>query len=262
MRVGLIDGDILCHQASSRVERPVEWGDGLFTLHANLDEAMARLDGYVEELQEKVGADQVVMALSSYDGDRWRNDILPSYKEDREPKRKPTVYFPLREYVQEVYETWERPRLEGDDVLGILATHPGFKPKAEKVVLSIDKDLKTIPGLHINWRHARKDDEWVPKEITENEADYFFMLQTLMGDRTDGYKGVPGIGPKRGARLLEEGSCIEEWWPTVRQAYEDAGIGPMALKTAQVARILRASDYDYDRKRVVPWTPPPVESVE
>ncbi|NIP35027.1 MAG: exonuclease, partial [Thermoplasmata archaeon] len=32
--------------------------------------------------------------------------------------------------------------------------------------------------------------------ITKVEADRFWMKQTLMGDKTDGYDGIPGVGPK------------------------------------------------------------------
>jgi len=261
-RVALIDGDILAFQAASKVETPVDWGDGLWTLHASMDEAMARLRGYVTELERETEADHIVMVLSSYGGDRWRNDILPSYKQNRKPTRKPVVYFPLREYIAEVWTTFEKPRLEGDDVLGILATHPKFMPDDEKVVLSIDKDLKTVPGLNINWTSARKSDDWTPREISTSRANLYWMRQTLTGDYTDGYKGIPGVGPKTAEKILPEEAPLEELWLCVKESFEENGLGGMALPTAQVARILRYEDYDFDREEVVPWTPPPVEIVE
>jgi len=35
----LIDGDIICYEAASAVEQEIDWGEDLWTLHSNLDEA-------------------------------------------------------------------------------------------------------------------------------------------------------------------------------------------------------------------------------
>lgn len=257
MRIAILDGDILVYQAASKVERPIRWNENLWTLHANIGEAKAAVRGYIQELKRESEADKVVVGLSAYGEPRFRKDILPSYKENRRDKRKPTVYFPLREYVKEMWETWERPRLEADDVLGILLTHDDFYGEAEKVVLTVDKDLLTIPGLHINWTHAREEDDWEPFEVTVEEANYRWMTQALTGDQTDGYGGCPGVGPVTADRVLPEvGASVEELWEAVHSRYQEEDLGGLALPTAQVARILRAEDYDYEAEEPIPWTPP------
>ena len=72
--------------------------------------------------------------------------------------------------------------LEADDVLGILATEPSNE---ERIIVSIDKDLYQIPAK------ISKDGKTF-EEISENEANYWHMMQTLTGDSTDGYSGCPG----------------------------------------------------------------------
>lgn len=200
---------------------------------------------------------------------------MPSYKSHRLKTRKPVVYQALREYVQEVYKTYVRPGLEGDDILGILATHDHLI-SGEKVIVSIDKDLKTIPGVHM-----RLDDpERKLVVISREEADYHHMFQTLTGDTTDGYPGAPGFGPVKTTKLLAEGCVLQPhekvisrgknkgaseivWlpgrpgtvWDIVVSAYASVGLGEeVALQNARVARILRASDYDFSKKEVKLWT--------
>ena len=80
--------------------------------------------------------------------------------------------------------------LEADDVLGIIATMPENKGKV--TVVSDDKDLKTVGPSRL---YRPMTDELL--EISEADADRYFLTQVLTGDVTDGYKGIPGIGPKK-----------------------------------------------------------------
>lgn len=237
-------------------EVATEWNEDLWTLHAHLQPAIAQLDEMVDHLSVRLEADKIVMALSDYT-DPWRKRVLPTYKQARGLARKPILLKPLRDYIHEVYTTWQRPSLEGDDVLGILMTNPSIIP-GEKICVSEDKDLRTIPGLHATMRDVLR--EWggfAPiREVTKQEADFFHMRQALMGDTTDGYSGCPGIGPKSADKLLE-GQLWDDIWPIVVKAYVKAGLSEVeALQTARVARILRHGDYDYTKKEVRLWNPP------
>jgi len=263
-RVLLIDGDTLIYEATAATEYETQWEPWLWTLHGNLDEAIAHLDNALKEIQQHLDADECMIALS--DEQRWRPQVMPTYKSNRKG-RKPTTYKPLREYVHEKYNVYQRPMLEGDDVLGVLVTHPKLVP-GEKIVVSLDKDMKSLPGRHLNYMHARGEEDWEPfiRTVTVAEADYFHMLQTLTGDATDGYKGCPGMGPVSAAKLLDglwgradEGPFFPVIlvWPHVVEAYRKKGLGEeIALQNARVARICRWKDYNYDKKEVILWTPP------
>ena len=143
------------------------------------------------------------------------------------------------------------PRLEADDVMGITATDPLHFHKP--IIVSIDKDLRSIPGRFFN---LGKPDEGI-QEISIEDADYWFMMQTLMGDATDGYPGCPKFGPATAAKALKGvPKTIKDMWPVVVAAYEKAGFGEdYALLMARMARILRDEDYDFVKQEVNLWVP-------
>lgn len=249
-RTLLIDGDILAYRVTAAAETPIDWGNDLWTLHADLSDCRDNLDRQIAMYLEELKADDIILAFSPPKNFRYR--IYPQYKSHRQGKRKPVTYVPLKEYAHERYKTFERPDLEGDDVLGILATSPVIV-KGEKVIVSLDKDLKTIPGLICDMREPI-----TIQEITEEEADYNHMYQTLVGDTADGYPGCPGIGPVSATKLLADvPKTYDAMWPVVVKAYEKKGLSEeVALVQAQIARICRRDDYDFKRKEVILWNPP------
>lgn len=245
-RTLLIDADTLVYEAAKANEIETKWDEDLWTLHAYEEPAKLQLDAKVEELKARLSADRVVMALSDYT-DPWRKRVMPTYKSNRKDVRKPIIFAPLREHVHANYETFQRPGLEGDDILGILLTHPTLI-KGEKIVVSIDKDMKTLPGQHYR---MHKDEEF---EVSEAQADYTHLVQTLTGDTTDGYPGCPGVGPVKAERLLADLHVSP--WPVIVKAYEKAGLSEeVALQNARVARICRHTDYDFKKKEVILWNP-------
>lgn len=254
MRTLLIDADVLVYEACRANEVETKWEDDLWTLHAFFDPTREQFDAAVQEIKEKLEADAVVMALSDYEKP-WRKEIMPTYKGNRRDVRKPITYAPMRAYCHEKYDTFQRPGLEGDDILGILLTNPKLYP-GEKIVVSIDKDMKTLPGLHANLTQLRGGAFPEVLTVTPEDANKYHMTQTLTGDSVDGYPGCPGIGPVKAARLLNNLTRYSEMWPVVVNAYESAGLSQeVALSNARVARICRHGDYDYTNKSVRLWTP-------
>lgn len=256
MRTLLLDGDTLIFEAAAANEYECQWEPWLWTLHADFEQARAHLDDSLKEITEKLGGTRVVVALS--DETRWRPAVMPAYKAHRTKTRKPIVYKPLREYVHETCEVFQRPSLEGDDVLGILLTHSKFI-EGEKICVSLDKDMQTLPGLHVNYSKARGSEDWIAehlRSISESQADHYHMFQTLTGDTSDGYKGCPGVGEVKAEKLLAGLTTVAQMWPVVVAAYQKAGLGEeTALQNARVARICRSTDYDFKEKEVILWHP-------
>lgn len=246
MRTLLIDGDVFAYQFACATEVATHWGDDFWTLHADAKTAKEKVDAFMQELKAKLEADHLIIALSDRTRNYFRKQILPSYKVNRDKIRKPIILKELRDYMEAQYECFERPGLEGDDVLGILATSEKIV-KGEKVIVTIDKDLKTIPGLHYNTNKP----ELGVYAITEEEADYWHLFQTLTGDSSDGYSGCPGIGPKKAEELLAESPT----WETVEAAFKKSKLEAESLIQAKMARILRADDYDFKKKEPIPFTP-------
>jgi DNA polymerase-1 len=242
-RTLLIDGDILLYQISSSTEEAYDWGDDIWTLHGDVKEAKEKVDVWIADIKDHLEATHIVITLT--DHANWRKDVLPTYKHNRKSKRKPLVFPALRDYAAATYKTelWET--LEADDVMGILSTNP--TDKTEKIIVSEDKDMKTIPGLLYNPGHP--EDGIV--DITLEQADRTHLTQALTGDATDGYSGCPGVGPKTAIKVLKDGDWIE-----VVAAYEKAGLTEEdALIQARVARILRHGEYNKTKKEVKLWTP-------
>lgn len=254
-RMLLIDTDTLVYAAASRCETNTDWGDGVWSLTANLDEAKAFFTSDLKRILREAQAQDFVLAISDYYNDRWREGLMPSYKKNRVARR-PLVYDALRQWLEKHPNAKTKEHLEGDDILGILMTDDRFAPGVEKVCVAIDKDMQQIPGLHLNYQNARDTGVWTPVRIHLKDADRFFMYQTLTGDSVDGYKGCPNVGPKRAEKILEGGSSLSDWWPLIVSAYESKGLSESdAIQQAQVARILRREDYDFENRRVIPWQP-------
>ena len=130
--------------------------------------------------------------------------------------------------------------LEADDAMGIYAT----KNKGN-IIVSPDKDMRQIPGQLFN----------MDESMTINKIDgaKWHLEQTLAGDSTDGYSGVPGIGIKRAQALFKEKGYS---WQTVVEAFAEKDLDEeVALTNARLARILTTEDYDYEKKEPILWSP-------
>jgi DNA polymerase-1 len=248
----LIDGDTVVYRFACGGQKSFDWGNGVVSSHTDLSTAVKRVDSYVELLQERLKGDQIIMALTDPEHN-YRKDILPTYKGLR-PAEKPIMWADLRAHVQSSYRSYIKPSLEGDDILGILATHPKLVP-GKKVIVAIDKDMRTVPALHHN------PDTGKSFEVDEPTADYWHLFQTLTGDVVDCYAGCPGIGPVKAERIIGGPDFIRSWgvepaWRAVVETFEKRGLtAEDALVQARVARILRTTDYDFKAKRPILWRP-------
>jgi DNA polymerase-1 len=235
----IIDGDMFLYRASFSTEVEIKWDEDTWTLHSSEKESQHSFDSCLMSVVNKLDKDaEFILAFS--DTANYRYDIFPNYKSNRKNTRKPLGLKALREWAIESYDSRVFPRLEADDVCGIMATEdPTF------VAVSGDKDFGTLP---ITWYNMLRDEM---RSVTPEEADKFHLIQTLAGDPTDGYMGVKGIGTKTAEKILEKDGYN---WETVVAAYEKAGLTEDdALVTARLARILRASDYDGVDIKL--WTP-------
>ena len=152
----LIDADIVAFKAATSVERPVDWGDGMWTLHAYEHEGIQYIHDYLNKVTDKIGEGEFVMFIT--DPVNWRKDILPSYKSNRKATRKPLLLKALRQYLLDEMGAVMVAGMEADDLLGITSTN-----EPDCVIVSEDKDLATIPCQLFN---PAKDD--AVRTITED----------------------------------------------------------------------------------------------
>ncbi len=246
----LLDADIIAFKIAATSEQRYQFpGCEPSIALQEWEEVVPRIDAEVEKLTNKLETSEVMVCLSCPTEDNWRLEILPTYKANRDYSKRPHYLSRVKAYLESEYPSYRRPKLEADDIMGILSTHPTIV-KGKKVIVSEDKDMKTIPGWLFNPAKDR-----AAREVLEVHADHWHLLQTLVGDTTDGYAGCPGIGPVRASQRL---SCARpaDWWQAVVKAYVSKGLTEEdALIQARVARICRATDYDFKKKEVIPWTP-------
>jgi DNA polymerase-1 len=268
----LIDADVFAFEAASAVEFAWEFEDGHWTWWCNEDEVRHRIQEKITQYMDELHGDNCWLCLTD-SAKNFRFDILSTYKGNRKKVKKPIVLQSIRKWLVEEKGALLKPRLEGDDVMGIAATSEMLK--GEKIIVSIDKDMKTIPGLYC------RDLASGIINVTEDEADRWHLKQTLSGDTTDGYAGCPGVGVtgaekalremtkvvpyehemKRGARKGEvETRYAEEetdsLWEVVLSRFLAAGLTEAdAIQQARVARILRAEDYNFKTKEPIWWNP-------
>ena len=119
--------------------------------------------------------------------ENWRKEILPTYKESRVGKRKPHHLGTCRDSITQRFYEVNKTGYEADDLIGIRA-YELRKKGIPYVIVSNDKDLKTIPGDHYDWT---TEEEFTS---SETEAMKFFYAQTIAGDNTDDIPGVSGLG--------------------------------------------------------------------
>jgi len=272
----LLDGDVFAYEAASVAEHEVEFPDGIWVLYSDFDTAFGHATRKIERLKEELKADEVIFTWSCPTGRYWRHDILPTYKGNRKGGRKPMALRELKEALAEEYESVMRPNLEADDVMGILATNPKYKLKAKKIIVSIDKDMQTIPGWLFN-----PDKDYQPWEVSREHADRFHLAQALAGDQTDGYPGCPQVGFDTALDALENlqkpvsyehtfksgkrkdttetrwtKDDAEDMWDVVKANFERQGLNEeAALLQARVSRILRHGEWNTNKQEVKLYDP-------
>lgn len=241
----LIDTEFYLYRCAAGAEMEAHWGNDDWTYVCRHSDAMLAFDELLGDLLAAVPDAQPALVF----GDRqsFRYGVWPTYKHNRRNLRKPAGYKHLTEWVKSAAAArgWlvlQLPQVEGDDVLGI-CYEPG------DVIISGDKDMATIPGLHL------KDGEVI--SIGQREADLAFYSQALTGDSTDGYPGIKGFGPVAAQKALAGLVTETQMWQAVLAAYEKKGHGQRyAITMARCARILRAGEYDHAQGIPVLWEPP------
>lgn len=237
----LLDTDIFAYKATTSAETEVDLGGDIWSLTMDMNQARQTFSEAVDQVKDRLETNDVLCCMSDHAGN-FRKQIDPSYKSNRRKSRKPVGYVAFCDWVRDTYATASRPLCEADDIMGIIASKPGNEGKV--TIVSDDKDMKTIPGR----LYRPMSDELI--EVSEADADRYFLTQVLTGDTADGYKGVPGIGPKKAEAILGP----RPHWGAVEKAYIDAGLTrDDAITQARLARILRWSDWQEGEPKL--WTP-------
>jgi DNA polymerase-1 len=147
-------------------------------------------------------------------GKTFRNDIYPEYKANRDaPPEDLVPQFPL---VREAVKAFGIPSVElqgyeADDLIAAY-THAATHNGAQVSIVSSDKDLMQLVTDRVNMIDTMKDKKIGPAEVLEKfevGPERVIDVQSLAGDSVDNVPGVPGIGIKTAALLINEYGDLE-----------------------------------------------------
>ena len=235
----LVDADYVVYKCCAATETEIDWGDDVILVTSKFSEAYTAVIHNLKKLAQNFLWDVPEIVLFFSDSVNFRKSIQPQYKGHRQ-RKKPCGYKRVINRLKTEYEVIIMPTLEADDALGIYSTmNPG------NIICSPDKDLRQIPGKLFDMVET--------VNVEQHEGKRWHLIQTLAGDQTDGYSGVPGTGVKRAITLFKEKGYS---WKTVVNAFNDKDLSEdVALENARLAKILTASDYDFNTKQPLLWTP-------
>ena len=198
-----IDGDILVYQSM--------WGaNSTKDIKKKLDQTIASI---MSELEGSTGK------IAIKGSDNFRKEIYPEYKGHRKKElteQEKEFFAYSYDYLQNGWGAIAANGMEADDLLAIWNTEkPG-------IIVSIDKDLLQVPGLHFNTRNKEYTN------VTEDEGSLLLHTQVLMGDSVDNITGLKGIGKVKAAKVMEgvpvsqHLSAVKSFWQkTFGRGWED-----------------------------------------
>lgn len=179
--------------------------------------------GTVSSLARSYDCGQIIIA-ADMKGSTYRKEIFPEYKANRkeladaqtpQEKKESKEFFDEYERVLEAldkkYLVLRYPGVEADDLAAYIVAKKNLYGFEQVWLISSDRD----------WDLLIKDDvsrfsTVTRKEVTLDTWDYevppehYLSYKCLMGDKGDNIPGVPGVGPKRAAALIEQyGSALD-----------------------------------------------------
>ena len=144
----------------------------------------------------------------------FRQDIYPAYKANR--SETPADLITQSELIRIGLHEMGIPVLcipgvEADDVIATIATNNCEKVDSTRIITG-DKDLMQLVSDCVFLYDGMKNKEIREKEVLEKfgvKPNQVIDVQSLMGDSSDNVPGIPGIGPKKAAELINEFNSLD-----------------------------------------------------
>lgn len=148
-------------------------------------------------------------------GDTFRHEFYPAYKGDRGEMPEE-----LRSQIPKIEQVIGSlgiplisvPNFEADDVLAAVATQCDAAG-AKCLLVTGDKDCRQLISPQVSVYNIRKNEEYNAQSLFHDWAirpDQVCDFQALVGDKVDNIPGVPLIGPKTAATLLNDLGTLKD----------------------------------------------------
>lgn len=198
----LIDASIYVFRAWHSIPDSLSDADG------NAVNAVYGFGGFLERFLRQAAPGHVAVAFDESLTRSFRNRLLPAYKANRAlPPENLEWQFKLCRRLARAagLATFASKRYEADDLLGTLAKRARAKGYA-MVYVTRDKDLlQLLERGDVYWDFAaeRRIGAAEVRDAMGVDADQIVDLLALTGDAVDNVPGVPGVGAKTAAALLQ-----------------------------------------------------------
>ena len=144
----------------------------------------------------------------------FRNDIYKDYKANR--SETPEDLIPQFEYIRKAVKAFSLPSIElinyeADDLLATYAKQI-VNAGAKVTVISSDKDLMQLVSEKVRLYDPMKNKVLGENEVFEKfgvKPNQVIDVQSLAGDPSDNIPGVPGIGVKTAAELINKYKTLD-----------------------------------------------------
>lgn len=152
--------------------------------------------------------------IFDYSSTTFRKEIYPLYKANRSaPPEDLIPQFGLIRHATRAFNLpcIETEGFEADDIIATYARQ-AEATGADVTIVSSDKDLMQLVTSNVHMYDAMKDKQIGIPDVIEKwgvPPEKMIDLQAMTGDSTDNVPGIPGIGPKTAAQLLEEFGDLE-----------------------------------------------------
>jgi DNA polymerase-1 len=144
----------------------------------------------------------------------FRSDLYPDYKAHRPPP--PDDLCAQIPRIQAVVEAFNLPVLsvagfEADDILATVAV-AAEQRGLDVLLATTDKDCRQLISDRVHLYNLRKRQVYGRDELLADwgvRPDQVVDFQSLVGDSVDNVPGVPGVGPKTAAKLLQQYGTLD-----------------------------------------------------
>lgn len=217
----LLDGDLIAYRCAASCEK-----QGVVTEDYGV--AQARANDLMVKMMQANGSDEAVVFLSG--DNNFRKQINPEYKANRKDTKRPEYLEPLKTWLTEQWNATTVEGLEADDLLAMELT----KDPDNRILCSLDKDLRQVPGWHYSWEISGTSvngKQWVrPAEkllVSPKDGLFNFYWQMIMGDASDNVFGFDGKARQKVPQFLEHWYLDmiqmdeQELFAFVREKYND-----------------------------------------
>ena len=214
----LIDGDLVCYRSAASANNDP------------LDVAIHRTDNLMRELLTQVNADTYIAYLTGKSN--FRKEINPEYKANRKDQEPPRWLEECKEFLVIEWKAKMSEYYEADDLLGIEQCRVSnindgcafaLYNETPTIIISLDKDLKMIPGGHYSWEIGTAT--WTKAAefttTTKESGIRRFYEQMLVGDVTDNIIGIAGLGPVKSKKYLSSAETEQDLFDLVYNKYDD-----------------------------------------